>query len=278
MHAGLYDAFLRVCFDRAAERELTESPRAFLEARGVPPEDVEAMLADAPRLLLYRALVRGNLHAVVAARFERTRARMGDAAFDATFDAFLEARGPRTHYLRDVPGEFLAWALERWRSAEMDADDAGVPPYLRDLARYELLEFEAATRADDDAPAAGPLALDRPLVFHPATRVARFEHAVHQLPEAIDDRAPPARREVTLLVYRDADHALRYLELSPFVATMTLTLLDAVPLDAALASAAAAHALPMNDALLADVSRLLADFGQRGVVLGGALPAGAARG
>ena len=115
-------------------------------------------------------------------------------------------------------------------------------------------------------------------MFHPAARVARFAHAVHQLPAAVEDRTSPERRDVALLVYRDAQHALRYLELSPLVATLLPALLDGAPLDGALATAAAAHDMPVNDALLADVARLLTDLGERGVLLGGVPPTTAAHG
>ena len=49
----------------------------------------------------------------------RTRARLNaacDGRFDADFGRFLDEVGPRTHYLRDVPAEFLAWARPRWRA------------------------------------------------------------------------------------------------------------------------------------------------------------------
>ena len=80
---------------------------------------------------------------------KRTRARLdaaAEGAFDASFDAFLDQVGPRTHYLRDVPGEFLAWALPRW------AARAALPAWIGDLARHELVEFQLAAAPEVPEP------------------------------------------------------------------------------------------------------------------------------
>jgi hypothetical protein len=249
------------CFGVDAEREFTRDLRAFLVRQGLPEEDVDAICAAPPRLSLYRRLIRNNLVGVTERMMPRTRARLG-AVFDATFDAFLEARGPRTHYLRDVPAEFLEWATPRWR-AQPD-----VPAYLTDLAAHELVEFQICATPILAAPALEEVALDRALVFSDARRLMRYAHAVHLLPADTDDRTEPEARAVTLLVYRDAEHAARFLELSPLAAAIVERLLSGEPLGQAIASACASEGHAMNDAILADTARLLADLGERGVLLG----------
>ena len=92
-------------------------------------DDVEAILAAPRRLAVYRSLVRNGLAGVVVRMLPRTRARMNAACagrFDADLAAFLEEVGPRTHYLRDVPGELFAWAQPRWA-----ADAARAPRICR---------------------------------------------------------------------------------------------------------------------------------------------------
>jgi hypothetical protein len=249
------------CFAVGAERDFTRDLRAYLVRHGLPEADVEAICAAPPRLALYRRLVRNNLFGVTERMMPRTRARLGPL-FDAAFDAFLEARGPRTHYLRDVPAEFLTWATSRWR------DDPAVPPYAADLAAHELVEFQVCATPTSPPPPLADVALDRTLVFSDAQRLMRYAHAVHLLPAALDDRTAPDAREVTLLVYRDAEHAARYLELSPLAAAIVERLSSGEPLGEAIARACATSGHALSDAILADTARLLADLGDRGVLLG----------
>src|ERR1019366_8617498 len=165
----------------------------------VPADDIEAILAAPPRLGVYRSLVRNGLSSVVLRMLPRTRARMHAACegrFDADLASFVDQVGPRTHYLRDVPAEFLAWADPRWRA------DARVPAYLPDLAAYELAHFAVAASAPAaPTPQLVEVALARPLAFLESTRLLQHAWAVHELSD--DLGVDPSRRDVHLLAYRD---------------------------------------------------------------------------
>lgn len=256
------------CLGAGTAEELARDLRGFLERRGVAAEDVQAIVDAPPRLALYRRLIRNNMTGVTHRMMPRTRARLngaagGAGAFDATFDAFLEERAPRTHYLRDVPAEFLAWAAPLWRAR------ADVPAYAADLAAHELVEFEiCAMPVAADPPPLAEVALERALVFADAKRVMRYAHAVHLLPADEGDRAEPEARPVILLVYRDDAHAARFLELSPLAGAIVERLIGGAPLGEALSAACAALGFTLDDAILADTARLLADLGERGVLLG----------
>jgi hypothetical protein len=266
IHRVIADA----CFGVGSEAEFRRDLRAWLEAAGVPKEDVDAICAAPPRLSLYRRLVRNNLVGVTQRMMPRTRARLNDVAggaFDATFDAFLEARAPRTHYLRDVPTEFLAWAAPVWRARK------DVPSYAADLAAHEVVEFEVcAAPAPRDPPPLAEVALERALVFAEPRRLMRYAHAVHELPEGTDDRTAPEARAVTLLVYRDDRHAARFLELSPLAASILEQLFAGDALGAAVSAACDAHGEAMDPSVLEGAARLLADLGERGVLLGAKPP------
>jgi hypothetical protein len=233
---------------------------------GVPDADLEALRQAPQRLGLYRRLVRANLLGVTGRMMPRTRARLnalGGGAFDASFDAFLAEAAPTTHYLRDVPAEFLAWVIPRWASAER------LPSYAPDLASYELVHFQVAAASPlARPPAVADLSLDRRLVFAPARRLVRYAHAVHTLPEDPDDRTAAERRVVALLVYRDEENTVRVLELTPLAALLAEGLLEAVPLGEAVAKACAAHETPLTPELLASTASMLADWAERGILLG----------
>jgi hypothetical protein len=256
----LQQAIADACLGSASGAAIARDLRAFLEGHGVSPEDIEAILAAPRRLAVYRSLVRNGLGAVVQRMLPATRARMNAACagrFDADLAAFAEEVGPRTHYLRDVPAELFAWAEPRWRS------DPAIPPYLVDLAAFELASFAVAASAAVAAQSPAEIALDRPLALAESARLLRFGWAVHELPAA----EPPVRRPVHLLAYRDADHSVRWLELTELAAAVVERLFSRQALGTAVQGACAEHGVAPG-AVLPDIARLLADLAERGVVLG----------
>jgi uncharacterized protein len=236
-----------------------------LARHAVDAEDAEAILAAPRRLGLYRRLVRNNVTSVVGSMLERTRARVEHAApgaFDETIADFLDARGPRTPHLRDVPGELLAWASPRWRA------DARLPAWILDYAELELVEFTmgCAPRAATPPPLADP-APDLPLVFAEPRALLRLAWAVHEV--AADDVAQaPEERSVTLLAYRDREHCVRFLDLTPVAAAILVELLGGRPLADAVVAACRDQGVAASGDVLAGAARLLADLGERGVLLG----------
>jgi hypothetical protein len=114
--AALQRALAEACLGVDAGQAIAGDLRGWLVEHGVAAEDVEAILAAPPRLGVYRSLVRNGLSSVVLRMLPRTRARMNAACggrFDADLAQFIDEVGPRTHYLRDVPAEFLTWAEPR---------------------------------------------------------------------------------------------------------------------------------------------------------------------
>lgn len=262
MDSTLQHMLADACFRRDAEQEIARDFAAYLDARGVTGEQREAMLSSPQRLTIYRRLVRNSLEGVTYRLLPRTRARMGEA-FDESFALFLEERAPRTHYLKDVPSEFLSWVQERW------ARDARVSPYLLDLARYELAHFEigAMPRVGEPRDLAD-VALDRPLAFSSVARLMRVSTAVQLLGEDPEDRAEPEARACALLLYRDDAHAVRVLELGSLAYEALALMFDGAPLGEAVRGASTATKIELTDDLLAQFATLLADLGERGVLLG----------
>lgn len=232
------------------------------DMRGVSPPDAAALLESFERLLVYRTLVRGNLREAVELSIPRSMARLG-SLFDEYFQRFLQERAPRTHYLRDVTTELLAFCAPLW------SEDARVPRYLQDLALHESLHIEvSALPSLPRGHVAGALELERGVAFGAALRLVRYRHAVHELPESETDRSEPAERDVALLVYRSPEHDVRYLELSPLARGILERLLAGDTLAAAVRGAAGSVGSPLTEAVLASAASLLADLAERGVVWG----------
>ncbi|MDB4994309.1 MAG: hypothetical protein JWM74_1741 [Myxococcaceae bacterium] len=250
------------CLGARTGDELEHDLPGFVARYGLSPEQARALRADGRRLLAYRLLVRNNLAGVVFKMMARTRAR-APIAFDRTFVQFLDEVGPKSHYLRDVPHELFAWARARWEA------DATLPPYLVDLAAYELAEYAVSAAEEPAPPVLIDVALDRAIAFAAHARFARYRFAVHTLPDDPADATVPEQRDVALVLYRDADEALASLELSPLHAAAIERLLAGDVLEAALRSAAAAQGVALDDAVLVSFAEVITELGERGVVLGG---------
>jgi hypothetical protein len=257
-------AIAEACLGARAGDAIAADLGAFLADHGASDDDIAAAATVPAGLAVYRSLVRNGLSSVVLRMLPRTRARMNAACagrFDLDFAKWVDALGPRTHYLRDVPAELLAWADPRWRS------DEGVPGYLPDLAAFELAQFGVSASEAVAPGEPGEVALERALAFSASARLLRLDWAVHELPAGEDARDEPARRTVRLLAYRDEEHTVRWLELTPLAARVIERLMTGEPLGAALA--AACDELGASVAIaVTDVAKMLGDLGQRGVILG----------
>lgn len=263
---ALQRALTDACLDAGAADELAADAAGFLRARGVPEDEIAAMGDSLPRLAVYRRLVRNNLEGVTHRLLSRTRARLNDLSgghFDAEFARFLEAAGARTHYLRDVPSEFLAWVGPRW------SVDERVPRWVMDLARHELAAFVVATAPRlPEPPNLVDLDLAKGVAFVSTARLDAHAYAVHRLPAEEDDRAVPEERAVALLAYRDAEHDVKWLEVPPLAHAVLEHLMAGATLQAAIRDGCAQVGIAMDDGALASIAALLADLGERGVLLG----------
>jgi hypothetical protein len=264
---ALEKALVDACLESRAGDALVNDLRGFLEARGVASDDIAAIEQSPRRILVYRALVRNGLLSVVSRLMPRTRARMNAACggrFDSDYARFLQERGPRTHYLRDVPREFFDWARPHWDG------DVGVPPYLVDLGAHELDAFELASF--DASPEPRPVVeidLERPAVFSATMRLVRYRWAVHELPdepEVATASVEPEQRPVALVGYRDEAHAVLWLDLTPLAAGIVERLAAGDAFDVAIRRSCADQGAQADPA---DIASLLSDLGARGVLLGG---------
>jgi hypothetical protein len=259
---ALRAAFHDACF--AADETLPRDLERLARTHGMATADVEALSRAPARLALYRKLVRGNVTGVASAILERgvahlERARPG--AFAAAVDAYLARGGPRTRHLRDVPVELLVDLI-----AEVERSEV-VPSYVADLLRLDALEFVVGALPDEPTPAAIDVDASRPLVLRGPCRRLVVGHAVHTLTV---EPSVPAAETTRLFVHRDAHHRVGVLVLSPFADALVARLIEGAALGVAIQGASAELGVPMSEGLLGEVARWLADFGERGILLGSA--------
>jgi len=234
---------------------------AWLARHAIDGDDAAAMKANVERLLVYRDLVQKTLLGALKLAIPRTIARLG-ARFDHELSLFLAERGPRTHYLRDVTREFIEFCAPRFRDGTLE------PRYLFDLARHEALEICVASSPNSPLSSTAELSADARLLFSPSLVVARYDHAVHRLPADENDRSEPVAIETALAVYRDAEHDVRYLELTPLAAEILELLIDGETLGRAVTRACEASGVRVEPNVIDGTSRLLADLAERGALVG----------
>jgi hypothetical protein len=252
------------CLGEDAAAAFDTDLTGFLASHGVAAEDAEALLGAPRRLGLYRKLVRHNVTAVIETMLERTHGRIearspGELA--RAISVFLDKVGPRTPHLRDVPAEFLAFTAPRWQK------DTRLPRWIVDHAELELVDFTigVAPRPPPPPPLA-EVAADRSLVFGGPKTLVRLGWAVHDMPAGL--HGEPDERPVTILVYRDNEHRSRFLDLTPLAAKILECLFAGDALARAMVNACAATGHPLDDDVLGGAARLLADLGERGLLLG----------
>ena len=207
------------------------------------------------RLRLYRQLVRNNLKNVVRRLLPRTTAELDhqpESSFDAWFDRFLAEAGPRTPYLRDVPWEFVEWALPHWTL------ESSVPSFVPDLARYEHQRFLVESGlTGGDPPRLVDVALDRRAVLARPNILAHYRYDVAGATE------PPPARETYVFLHRDEDNTVQTTVVDRHQAALLQLLLEGATLGAALAQADPS----LQDPVV--LAKWLADLGAAGVLLGG---------
>jgi hypothetical protein len=166
--------------------------------------------------------------------------------------------------LRDVTRELLDFCAPLW------AADPQVAAHAFDLAVHESLRIEISALPAPNTARTQPesLSLEEPVELSSALRLVNYAHAVHELPDDVDDASLPAARPVSLLVYRSHEDEVRYLELNPVAAAIMAQLVEQKPLGLALTNAARACGLELDQSLLEGSAKLLADLAERGVLRG----------
>jgi len=235
---------------------------AWLEGRGLQAQDREALAAvDDQSFSVYRAIVRKMLRSAILLELPRTATLLG-ARFERDLATYLEAL-PRSHYLRDAAFELYEAASPGW------AADPTLPPFASDLARHELSELEIGSSLEDAGvlPTSEELDLALPVRTGGSAGIYRYAYPVHELE---GDATQLEARETILLGYRDREHDVRYLSLTPLAAEIVERLFEGAPLGAAITEACVARGVALDPALLDETSRLLADLAERGVLVGSA--------
>lgn len=231
-------------------------PESVARPRGVP----------ARRMNIYTEIVFNNMEATLAACFPVSKKIVGVRRWQRLVRAFLAEHRCATPWFRQIPEEFLRW-LETTPLAI-----AGLPAFIGSLAHYEWVELAVAV-ADVEAEAAdagGDLLQGRP-VLAAALSLLEYPYPVHHFSPRFKP-LQPAVEPTRLLVFRDKEDAVRFVEINAVTARLVQLLREGVCSGrAALERIATELQHPDPAAVLNFGTVLLGDLRQQGAILGTAV-------
>lgn len=225
------------------------------------PEGIEER-----RMKIYRELFYNNVEGFIANTYPVLRRILPDDRWHAMMRDYFAHHISHTPLFPEMPREFLKY-LEHERIPQ--PDDA---PFLLELAHYEWVEL-ALSLLDEkidatEIDAQGDL-LDGIPVISPLAWALSYRFPVHKIgPDFQPSEAGGMRTH--LIVYRDADFDVRFIEINPVTARLLQLFSgeDAVSGRAALQQVAAELNHPQPGIVIQGGMELLNDLRRRQVILG----------
>lgn len=243
--------------------------RQFAFAAHIRDPDGAQAPVDVPaeRMAVYRELVFNNIDRFLRDTLPVLHSLLEPARWQALARDFLVTHRARSPYFTDIPREFLAY-LDGTRGAR--ADD---PPFLRELAHYEWVEL--ALSVDERDASFVPADRDADLlaghpVLSPLAWPLQYRFPVHRIRKDYQPTEAPAE-PTFLLVYRDAEDQVRFIELNAVSARLIGLLAEQADANGytarhALHTVAAELRHPQPEQVIAHGVELLRDWCARGIL------------
>jgi hypothetical protein len=173
------------------------------------------------RMGMYRELFFNNIENFIATGFPVLKSILAGERWLALIQDFFARHCSQTPLFAGIAEEFLDY-LQNERG-----EPPGDPPFLLELAHYEWAELALAI-AEAEAPPFDPAFGQNPLAW--TIRLSElawplaYRFPVHNIGPELQPAEPPAQ-PACLVVYRDREDAVRFLEINP-VTYRLLTLLE----------------------------------------------------
>ena len=174
------------------------------------PADIEDR-----RMAIYRELFYNNVEGFLSNSFPLLRKLLTDEDWHHMARDFYSRHQCHSPLFLEIPREFLSY-LEHERG-EQPAD----PPFLRELAHYEWVELAVSVAESTPPQGVDPLGdlLDQLPVVSPLAWPLSYRYPVHRIRPDFQPQAP-GEQPTYLLVYRDSDDEVGFLELNPVSARL----------------------------------------------------------
>lgn len=214
----------------------------------------------ARRMAVYNELLFNNITGFLDAGFPVCRKLLGEPRWRRLNRAFYRDWKSLTPWFREIPREFVRYLNEGTIRQPL-------PAWFAELAHYEWAELAVDTM-DCPIPGHDPAGdlMQQPIVLNPARLILAYAWPVHRIGPDYRPRKPQATQ---LVVYRDADDRVRFVEINP-VTLRLLELLAAAPTTGAAACRQIGTELhhPDSQQLVSFGRGILEDFRAQGLILG----------
>jgi len=178
------------------------------------PDDVEDR-----RMAIYRDLFYNNVEGFIASGFPILRELYNDTDWHAMVRDFFARHHCETPYFLEISQEFLAYL-------ENERDSSNDPAFINELAHYEWVELALSVDEKeipvDGIDPDGDLLKGKP-VISPLAWLLSYQYDVQHIgPDYQPEHAP--EQITTLIVYRDRNDEIGFLEVNPMTAHLVQTL------------------------------------------------------
>lgn len=229
-----------------------------------PQQKAKPARVPARRMRVYTQIVFNNLESSVSACFPICKKIVGARAWKRLVRGFFAEHQCTSPLFRKIPEEFLQYLQTV----------PNLPPYLYSLAHYEWVEL-AVSVADGEADESGidtqADLLDTHPVFAPAMALLSYDYPVHRI-SPCNKPTESSAQPVHLLVFRDKEDNVRFVELNPVTAQLLQTLqVGTLTCRQALDQIATELKHPDPQAVIAFGLGVLAELKQQGAILGSQL-------
>lgn len=247
-----------------AEINFQQTQRAFAAYIRDPEHNPIPPGTDPRRMAMYRELFFNNIKSFISTGFPVLKEVLEEAHWLELLQDFFARHRSATPYFSGFPEEFLAFLSQERGNPPQD------PPFLLELAHYEWVEL-ALSLAEGEAPSASAELEQTPLACVVALSEVAWPLAYRFPVQRISKDCQPLEAPIKatfLVVYRDRDEAVRFMEINQPTYRL-LQLLEEngpQPAEACLRQIAGELGHPDPDAVLAYGAEIVLGLAQRGVV------------
>lgn len=178
----------------------------------------------AKRMQVYRELFFNNVENFLSSNFPVLRKILSDTQWQQLAQDFFASHPCTSPYFSEIPEEFIAY-LQHERVAS--ADDY---PFMLELAHYEWVEM-ALSIAQESLPEIKEqhiTDLEQTIRLSPLAWILAYHYPVHKIsPGYLPIQAP--EQASYLIVYRDSEDTVKFIELSPMSFQLLQTLQNQQP-------------------------------------------------
>lgn len=170
-----------------------------------PENNPKPINVDEERMAVYREGVYNNIFESASVCFPVCQATLGEKSWHAIVRRFVASHHARSPIFREIPKELVSFLQT----------DTSTPHYIKALAHYEWVEL-AVNSMQTEIPELSEQSdlLNEVPVLAPAHMLLQYDYPVQR----ISLQFKPEEIETTnLLVFRNADNQVNFVELNPMV-------------------------------------------------------------